>query len=1190
MDKLTGVENLLSQILLNGDTDRFINELKMLNVSVDEAREMEPFAEPALGQLVATVIEKINKQESVSNVLNELYSKVKTCTKLFSAIGLDGYSEANNVDTKNPDVVNTIEKELVTPVNKDTITEIVTNGKVATPVDVTAKEFSVGDEVAIKGTVQEDGTIKLDNNLILQNKDLLRKDVIEKVEGDLTVTKPKDVPGMNGLVDGIGESTPSTEGNGGDTIEKGVNMSELNFGAIDKFAKGALIAGAIPTAGTTALGLGLTAGAIGGAAKGAKSALRAINDPKSVHEDAKYYRSLAGALDDKYNAKRLLKITKALGGASDKEKAKALARDSKFRKAKLEMKQLKKYGDIRSRVVAARVGGIADAVGNISGAINNNLPAVANVLKTTANTIKDVKHDVAPKLTLENTKKLLEAKNGNIDEAVKELEKKNGVELNSSVHDEWMKVAEVCKNYSAILEDDSVYYRLFSGDELTTGDVVTFSGNDYLVMDSLNNGETSAISTVDLSTGESAMFNVSNNELYESFDFFDFDEGKFASDADETVPVVSTNENKDSDEKYVVVIDKEAKEVTTNGPMSESDADKLCIKTEGTPDTTVLKADDAVEAGKIAEQSERALKVGSLENAGISVEKKADEVPASDVSVGDVTNVETGKGKEEVLIEDKKEGVGGTTTFSATVLDSANTDDVGRTIEFTVDNNTCFSISDFYMEEEGCYFSDVDETKPENKDDTCPECGNDPCTCEEDKMDEVKVLDKPAEVAAAELKEGDVTSIVDNEGNKSDVLVNETRSDGNGNTVVEATVLSSELFSEGEVFMFSAEDGELFSVSANTENDFSGFNFSESGEFWIVAQAKDAPDSDRKKLGPYTKDELKENFEGLQEAGYKVWKFDSEDEADKKAVGKLTTADKIKIGAGLAAGAAALAGAGVAASKLINKNHSEECEECGKLEAKEVEAGDVVECVKDGKPTAVLITEKVEDKDGSVKFSAVTLDDNIVDENTDVTFSALADAEFGYYGTYDFSDETESDEVKPEERLEEIKEEGNVAKTVDEVKPGDVAKVDDTEIVVTEVKPTEEGIKVEGKVVEDKSGNFSVADDVSMVIDADYIFSISDFYDFESNTFFSEKYFSQDITPTEAPAVEIVEKKEVTTAPVDTSEEPVTQLMGEPKTEETEAETKVEGEEPKAEEEVKSCQNNFSAISIEDKLAYLHSI
>jgi hypothetical protein len=1259
MDKITQLENLLSQRLLNGDVDYFINEIKMMGLKSTEAETMDPFGDPDIGSGVARVLADLEANKSYSDDINQLYKKLKTSTKMFSAIGLDGYSQTQNVDLKDPKVEDTIEKALMTPFNREELDKMNLDSKVMNPVNVKERSFSIGDTVIVDGDIKLEGTHKIvgkigDNQLVLDSGVTVNNpDILKKVEGDISIIKPPVVKeGMNGSVEGIGQPKPSTEGNNGTTIDQGVNMSEHNFGEKAKIAGksvGGYVAGslgakglgtlgsALALKGGTAAGLSALAGSINpvGAAVGAGLAAKGIydynNNPDVIRARASKTIDKAAAKGDLYAAKRELNKVKALGkagvlgddrksgllgifgkGKTNEEKYldKLQKREAKKRDWKFE----KKYGKLRNNYWKSKIEGIGDLANTISGAAASTLPNVARAITETANATKNAKNAVAPNLTYDQVKKMIEenkakhpeAVNASMHEVFSEIEKYFSVDLNSDLHKDFIQLADDMQNYSEILADPDTYYMLFSGDEIEVGDVIDFSEAEVLVTNTLNNGETSTLNGINLTTGENVMFNVSNHELYESTDCFNFDEGEFLSDSDVVAPVAS-DANFSGEGQYVVVIDKVAKDVKINGPMSSEDAEKLYIQSAGTPDMTVIKANSDFEAGKLADDAKKSFVKGSLENAGIKVKKDEDVVDAVDVSVGDVTKVTTAEGVDQVLIDDKKPGVGDSMTFSCTVIDSDNLDRIGNEFEFNVPSDTQFSIDDFYMEDEGCFFSDLDETSNENNNDIqfSNETENG-----DNKMDEVMVFDSAAEVRFSELKEGDVTDIVDNEGNFSEVLVNETRSDGEGNTVVEATVLSSNLFSEGEVFMFSAGDNEVTSVVANAYNNLEGLNFSDS-EYWLVTENRS--NGSRQKLGPYSKAELESTFDGLQEAGHKVWRFKSEGDADAKVAGKMTTAQKVALGAGIGGGALATAAGLVALDRVKNgakvtdkipgiralpKAHCGNC-----FSASDLMVGDIVEAVFNETPTQVMITDGNVYED-HIDFSAITLDSNIAEKGTSVTFQSPLDAQFSYFDTYDAENDALFSEMELEngeeanfaeegeiaDKLEQIKAEGNVAKTVDEVKAGDVAKVGDAEVVITSVDPSEGGAKVSGTVVEDKSAEFSAGDEVDFEVASDYIFSISDIYDFESQTFFSEAYennFAMDATPTEAPTVEVIEKTgaqaETSTAPVDPAGDPVTRKLGEP----------AGAVSTPAENEIKKAEGaNFSEHSqdsLMDKMNYLMS-
>jgi hypothetical protein len=274
---------------------------------------------------------------------------------------------------------------------------------------------------------------------------------------------------------------------------------------------------------------------------------------------------------------------------------------------------------------------------------------------------------------------------------------------------------------------------------------------------------------------------------------------------------------------------------------------------------------------------------------------------------------------------------------------------------------------------------------------------------------------------------------------------------------------------------------------------------------------------------------------------------------------------------------------------LNNLNHSEVDD---MIYGNEIEVGDVVRTEFSGNFTDVLITDGYFNDDGSIHFSGVTCDDNVCDSGLDVGFDTIGEAQFSLVDVLDedsglfFSEMDEylndntanfcGDGLSVEDKLNLIEAEGGVPKTLDEVKPGDVARVDgETDVLITDVIPTTGGSKVVGKVVSDDSGNFSSTQDVAWFADDSELFSIVDAYDPETDSFFSEN-FSMDCTPTETPQVEVTERvvqPRPVAAPVDPIYAPVTRKLGEP---------------------APQNQANFSSgfeyeNTIEDKLNYLKS-
>lgn len=1149
MDTINKIEGLLTQRLLCGDVENFINELKMLGVKSAEVENMDPFGEVEIGVGVANILRDLETGKSYVNDVNSLFKKLKISSKMFSSIGLNP-NKSVSVDLHDKDASATnLSSDLIKPFDKTTIDSI------------------SSDMTMVNQVNPQSGNGLIDPVLVTT------------VEGAKDITEPTKTPAMNGEVAGIGNSTPSVEGNSGETIMEGVNMSERNFGIPHPF---------------------LRLGTAFGSEKAARKLINTLEREGRVDNTIKLLKS--GAYGDmrKRNPLGFLGI-----GKTEHDKTLDKIRDMKTLKSRYKFE--KKYGKMKDALLDAKIRRIGDTTNSITNAINDTLPGIAKAIKTTTDTVVDAKDTVAPNLTAEQIKQIYKNANGNIPQTFSEIEKIYGVDINSPVHDKFVTAAENIRMYSEMLEDPDVYYKLFNGEDISEGDVINFDEGSILVLDTLPESNKTVLNGIDLETGNSVMFNVANDQLYESTDFFDFDEGLFFSDLEGSVPVVS-NDFSESDGVYLIMIDKVAKSVDINGPMDPESADKLYIQSAGTDNTSVLKANSESEANAIAEQARKSFVTGSLSNAGIHLTALDGTTKATEVSVGDVTTVSNGDTESQVLVDEVEPGIGDSTDFSVTILDSTDPELVGETMQFSVDNDVHFSVDDFYIEEFDKFFSELSEDDDDENDYTdfseFEEFDN-YSELENNKYSEDNTYMNASEVRADSLSAGDITEIIDDSGNKSEVMVNEVRTFSDGTAKVEVTALSSDLFDEGETFMFSADEGELFNV---VDNAYGNYDFADAGVYWVVAENKAS--GERSKLGPFDEAAVEDTIVGLQQSGHKTWKFKKESEADLKVAKKLSTKQKIGLAA---AGTLATAGIGVAADHFLNhdkvtsaigsklpkfKSHCDTS-----FSAIDLDVGDVVEVIFNETPTQVMISDGIMHEDGSMDFSGITLDDNIVESGEEVTFSTMADAEFGYIDTYDFSTEKFYSDMSSDEfddamnfseeqaitdRLNEIKDEGAVAKATDEVKPGDVAKVDDTEIVITDTEPTETGVKVTGTVVDDPTASFSAGDEIEFEVDNSYIFSINDIFDFDTQTFFSEAYennFALDVTPTDAPAVEVIEKKNAIqgTAPVDEIEAPVTRLLGEPATEAV-AEGATEG----------VATPNFSESNvvddIDDKMNYLMSV
>lgn len=81
MDKIKLLENLLVVRLLSGDMANFMTELLQLNITPSEAKTMDPFGDPSIGEMVAVVLENqddaASNQEAIS-ALRDYVSKVST--------------------------------------------------------------------------------------------------------------------------------------------------------------------------------------------------------------------------------------------------------------------------------------------------------------------------------------------------------------------------------------------------------------------------------------------------------------------------------------------------------------------------------------------------------------------------------------------------------------------------------------------------------------------------------------------------------------------------------------------------------------------------------------------------------------------------------------------------------------------------------------------------------------------------------------------------------------------------------------------------------------------------------------------------------------------------------------------------------------------------------------------------------
>lgn len=78
------IEGLISTSLTSGNYTKFINDLKMLKVTPEEVRKMDLYGDSKFGELIAKVLDDVNKGVSYNNDVKALVEYTKASQKMFS--------------------------------------------------------------------------------------------------------------------------------------------------------------------------------------------------------------------------------------------------------------------------------------------------------------------------------------------------------------------------------------------------------------------------------------------------------------------------------------------------------------------------------------------------------------------------------------------------------------------------------------------------------------------------------------------------------------------------------------------------------------------------------------------------------------------------------------------------------------------------------------------------------------------------------------------------------------------------------------------------------------------------------------------------------------------------------------------------------------------------------------------------
>jgi hypothetical protein len=478
--KVKLLEDVITRSLITGEFQKFVNDLKQLEITSKEAKGMDPFGEPEIGTMVAAVLDAIDKGNGAEDSLKELYKYVKQAEKLFSSIGLGEY---NMSDAKDMIKVN------------------------------------LGGDAKDASGPQNDYLYKVDPrgqnpDISKSLSDLAKKvDLIDKKFSDIIT--PVDENGMNGEIEGTGPDSTEIYGPSDEVIEEGVvtpepvgdfNHSEANFG--------------------NPISRGIKAWKAGGAGKD-KTLDRKIGIGTGVH---------AGADRIANNLTKDIGKDPSTAGAFSKEINKALAREMKnsLGGSKADIKDMKNKMKL-DKYRMKRIGTNIDTVTNL---IDRNIYILPKVAAAAGEITREFKgqadipaSDARAMLEdIVSNKALTQADaNRAIDQYAAKARSMGATIPASMINDAKSKLA---KDFSS-----------FTAEDLGYGDVINaYKDNNFsellVVGASFSQDEENAIvKAIVLSSegydnaGDQITFSVSRDTVFSVSDNFDFNTGCFFSEA-----------------------------------------------------------------------------------------------------------------------------------------------------------------------------------------------------------------------------------------------------------------------------------------------------------------------------------------------------------------------------------------------------------------------------------------------------------------------------------------------------------------------------------------------------------------------------------------------------------------------------------------------------------------------------------
>lgn len=637
MDKLAKLEGALMEHLLAGDVEKFINELRMLNINEAELRSMDPFGDNELGLQLAKIMNDLTSGHNYTEDVNKLQAMLKTSNKMFSSIGL---GEPLNVHDVNS--IDTSYTGFVSPIGRDNINTVSNRGtEYMSTVDVNNKEFSVGDTVIdtnkSDGIHQIVGTTEEGNPVLDNGSEIKSKDAIKRVHLGAVMT---------------GSSIPSTQGNGGETIDAGVDFSN----PIDKFLDWRL---------------------------------------KRADKSLAYHTAITNKAMQLADAKQKLKYAKM----------------NPLQRARYNSRKIGSTMDTINTVIGGAsniIGNTADALGNVNKLVSsgvNTINSVNGAINDNPVTPEQVRNSIGDQPTPESIRNYIAAQ-----QAARQYTASEHL-MFSALTDMATSYIDAVDNdeYVRIFSAPELMY----GDiiELNYDDTpIEVMVTDSLVQD---DGSITLHSLVlddsGLELGDTLMFSTDSDELYMSTDFYDPESCILYSDtltnvAPSVAPETSTPV------KWVVITNRDTHSVDIQGPMSIDEAESILAQSASADNTVVQLASDEEEAQRLVYQNKDTFRHGLLENAGLFIRDESPNVmPAIAVKPNSVTTVTTANGPEEVIVNHSEAFDDDSVMFSVTVLDSSDFDAIGTDYVFNVPNETMFSVHDMYIEDADCYYSDLSD-------------------------------------------------------------------------------------------------------------------------------------------------------------------------------------------------------------------------------------------------------------------------------------------------------------------------------------------------------------------------------------------------------------------------------------------------------------------------------------------------